>query len=279
MMKAHGEYQGMLPSLLDHKENELLDREGYVVIDLLQTEDLDRLRETHARFAAVHRGPFSASLLIPDAQVRADVHYAVDIVMARALSRVLAHYRTVFCGFAVKDPCVLGGEMPLHQDISFSRPEGRPGLSLWAPLCEVASHNGGLCVVPHSHRGNPHVRAAGSPSASHSPDLNAWAGRLRMLNVMPGKAVVMNQALLHASPGNRSAIARVVATAVAVPCEEPLRYYHRVAVDGHANLEVFDVPDTFYLNHRLGTRPRREDGRRVGSVAERVDVICPHASD
>lgn len=248
-------------------------RDGCAVVGLLSPAELDRLQAAFARHAVLHEGPFAASLLIPDAAARGAVHHAVQAVLAPALARVLAGYRSVFCGFAVKAPCTDGGEMPLHQDISFSRPEGRPAVSVWAPLVDVSGLNGCLVLVPGSHRVNTGARAPGSTPAADSLQAYAQAGLLRELPMRRGEAVVMDQRLLHASPGNRSQAVRAVATAVAVPAEEGLRYYHRSVVDGVALLEGFAVEDDFHLGHPLGSRPAR--GTRLGVAPERVDFIHP----
>jgi len=253
-----------------HAETSFI-RDGYVVVELLSPRDLARLHEVFARHADLHAGPFSASLLITDAAARGRVHRAVAAVLAPALSHVLSGYRSVFCGFAVKAPCTNGGEMPLHQDISFSRPEGRPAVSVWAPLVEVSDLNGCLVLVPGSHLVNTGARAPGSTSAADSMQAYAQAGLLHELPMRPGEAVVMDQRLLHASPGNRSNAVRAVATAVAIPAEEALRYYHRSVVDGVALLEGFVVDDDFYLGHLLGSRPKR--GTSLGVATEHVDFI------
>jgi hypothetical protein len=250
-----------------------LERDGYAVLDLLAAGDIDRLRAEYERFAGLHRGPFAATLLIADAQARSTVHHAVGAVMAPLLAAVLADYRAVFCGFAVKEPCARGGEMPLHQDISFSRPQGRASLSVWAPLVEVTPGNGCLVVVPGSQRFNCVARAPGSPGAAAGLREFQESGMLRELPLRPGQAVVMHQGLLHASPGNRSTAARVAATAVAVPREEALRYYHRITGDTAPELEGFTVPDDFFLSHRLGCRPQR--GASLGTSPETVEIINP----
>jgi hypothetical protein len=148
-------------------------------------------------------------------------------------------------------------------------------MSVWAPLVEVSDLNGCLVLVPGSHLVNTGARAPGSTPAADSMQAYAQAGLLRELPMRPGQAVVMDQRLLHASPGNRSGAVRVVATAVAVPAEEALRYYHRSVVDDVALLEGFAVDDDFHLGHPLGCRP--ECGTSLGVAPEHVDFIHPRA--
>ncbi len=264
-----------LATLHDREAQARFACDGYVVVDLLPPADLQSLLDIFSTCANAHPGAFISSLLIADTRVRASVHGAVARCLAPLAASLLADYRSIFCGFAVKAPSEAGGDMPLHQDISFSRPEGRPGVSLWAALCDVDARNGGLQVVPGSHRMNAMARAPGSPSAAEPIEAFAAAGGLRQLSLRAGQAVVMNQGVLHASPGNRSNAIRVAATAVAIPAEEPLRYYHRIDASPQPMLEAYAVADTFYTTHHLGCRPA--NGTRLGTSPERIEPITPGA--
>jgi ectoine hydroxylase-related dioxygenase (phytanoyl-CoA dioxygenase family) len=71
-----------------------------------------------------------------------------------------------------------------------------------------------------------------------------------------GQALLFNQRLFHCSGPNLSNTDRVAATAVLVPRDSTLRYYHTNSDESGGGIEVFEVDPTFYTRHSIGSRPR-----------------------
>ena len=165
--------------------------------------------------------------------------------------------------------------MPLHQDITMVKEGGRPAISLWCPLVDVDRGNGCLEVVAGSHLLGGGPRAPGTAFIGRQAEAEIRARYLRPLPLGAGQAVLMNQAVFHASPPNASATSRPVAVSVLAPREKPLVYYHRHATGSDVRLEEFEVADDFYVRHLLGARP--EQGRSLGFIREAQDRLSPAA--
>jgi hypothetical protein len=233
---------------LDAARDARFARDGLVVIDLLSQEEIARLQKIFDRFSDYHPAGFSATILSGDLDYRRAVNAEVSGVLGAKITGTLRNYRLVCAGFAVKKPP--GGAMPLHRDISMVRPEERPGISFWAPLVDVEPGSGCLEVLPGSHRtGGGHPRAAGMAGTGAEDS----AGRLVNLPMRAGQALFLDGGTLHASGDYQCGEARPVAVAPLTPREAPIMYYHCGA--GNQELEEFEVDDSFYLTHRLGTRP------------------------
>jgi ectoine hydroxylase-related dioxygenase (phytanoyl-CoA dioxygenase family) len=203
-------------------------------------------------------------MLSGDWRNREAVDAGIRRLIAPRVDALFTGYRIAFCTFAVKDPRSEVSEVPLHQDWSFVDEQRFTSIGLWCPLIDVNVENGCLQMVKGSHAFGHPPRAACTPFAY--PELVPY---LRATSLMPipmkaGQAMLFDQRLFHASPPNRSLVERVAATAVLVPNESTLRYYHVVDRHKPTCIEVFEVDDQFYLRHVAGHRP--EQGISLGVV-------------
>lgn len=247
-------------------------RDGFVILDLLGAGDVDRLEATYASCAARHENGFTPTVLLDDLELRARIHRAVARVFEARILPVLDGYRIVVGSFAVKQAdCDFSG-VGLHQDLTFvdETENGQAGISVWCPLVEVGEENGCLRVAIGSHVLNSRLR---EPCSLPYPDLIDLIENELMtyLPMRPGQALLMDNRLFHGSPANRGNHPRVVAAGVAVPRESRLLYCHRDLQGDPSLLEVWEVPDDFYLRHGIGRRPR--EGRRIATVVRQVEEL------
>ena len=146
--------------------------------------------------------------------------------------------------------------MPMHQDWSFVDEQRAASVGLWIPLTDVDLSTGCLQVVPGSHA-FPHApRAACTPFAYPQLVAQLKSECLETVPMKAGQAMLFDNRLFHCSPANIGSAQRIAATAVIVPAGCTMRYYHLVDRDRPNDVEVFEVPDDFFLYHTPGTRPR-----------------------
>jgi ectoine hydroxylase-related dioxygenase (phytanoyl-CoA dioxygenase family) len=241
------------------------------VLDLLEAEDVSRLAAFYGAFRARHEEGFMASVLTTDVEARARIHAEVCEVLGRRVLSVLDDYRMVVGSYAVKQAACEDSFVGLHQDLSFVDEPERLGVSLWCPLVDVDAGNGGLSVVRGSHVLNSHYREPCSLPYDDALVEHIDARYLAPLPMRAGQALLMDSRLFHGSPPNRAAAPRVVAAGVAVPREARLLYCHRDLEGDGDVLELFEVPDDFYLRHTIGQRPR--EGRHAATVPRRVEQL------
>ena len=264
------------PELRDPGHQARLAERGCAVVDLLAAEEVGALLDAHQSSAAPQPG-FSSTVLSGDSAHRAAVDAAIRSIIERPLAAVVTGWRLVFCTFVAKAPSDGASAVPMHQDWSFVD-EGRfTALGVWCPTVDMSAENGCLQIVEGSHRlAHPH-RPACTPFFYKAAEREL---RRHLTNVpmRAGQAAVFDQRLFHCSPPNRSPVERVAATALLVPGDAPLRYYHAVTPRDPSVVEVFEVPDTFYLHHPVGTRPA--SGTSLGVFRlEELGSFCFQARD
>ncbi|MCG8367924.1 MAG: phytanoyl-CoA dioxygenase family protein [Pseudanabaenales cyanobacterium] len=250
------------------------DRDGYVVIEFLGSQELISLQSIFAKHQHHHeQAGFSATILNSDLDYRQTVHQEISVIIGGIVEAIISDYRLVCCGFAVKQPSQVGGEMPLHQDITMVESEPRPGISIWAPLVDVDQFNGCLQLVAGSHHLNFNcpLRAPGAPFVCTHLETEIRDHYLQSIPLQAGQAIIMNHATFHASEGNRSRSVRPVVANVLAPNGQSLNYYYRHKNDVDTRLEAFEVDEHFFLRHSLGARPH--DSESLGFFPETIDWI------
>jgi ectoine hydroxylase-related dioxygenase (phytanoyl-CoA dioxygenase family) len=254
-------------------------RDGCAVVDFLAPADVEALRDAYRRLARPHRTGFDSTIMSHETEYREAVDAAVRTRVTPRVASLLNGYRVAFCTFAVKDAGSGESAVPIHQDWSFVDERRFSSIGVWCPLVDVALENGCLQIVKGSHAFPHPPRAACTPFAY--PELVPYLERecLEPVPMTAGQAMLFDQRLFHCSPPNRTSAARVAATAVLVPHDAALRYYHVVDSREPSRIEVFEVNDRFYLHHVPGRRPEGTVSLGVidlkGSSSERTaeDVL------
>ena len=266
------------PGLVDPGLVEAFERDGYVVADFLDGDDVERLLEVFRSFDnPAHAMAFGASILSPDLDYRRDVDAAIKAVFAPKLGRLFRGYRHCFSNFVFKEPQPPGtpphlGIVPLHQDLTVVDESRYQSLGIWCPLVDVDPVNGCLYVVPGSHRLNtgPRGPATRFPYDDLVPLFEA--GHLRAVPMRAGQAFVFTQKVFHTSQPNRGERTRVVAGGLFAPEDAQLYCYYQEPA-APQRMTVFEVDDLFYTRYIYGSRP--EGVRAVGEIDYYYDVIAP----
>jgi hypothetical protein len=254
----------------DDERDAAFRRDGYVVLDLFDRNEVGRLIEFYGQFHAQHSDEFTTTVFTDDLEVRRRVHEGVAAAYERTLLPLLDDYRIALGSFAVKQPHATFSKVGLHQDFTFVDEEAMVGLSLWCPLIDVDLRNGCLGVVRGSHLFNTHRR---DPCFLPYLDLLPVIEQEYMsyLRLRAGQGLVMDNRLFHGSNDNHSEHTRIVAAGIAVPRESQLFYCHRDRDGDDSVLEVYEVPPDFYTRHSINTRPL--EGHHVATVPRRVETL------
>ena len=232
-----------------------LERDGYAVVEhFLDDADIRNLLGTFRSREPAHRSAFGVTMFSADVDCRMAIDQAIKAVFQPRFERLVAGYRICFANFLNKEPQRVDvGAVPLHQDPTFVDESLYRTLGLWVPLVDTVPENGGMLVVPGSHRFNRGPRAVGAPFPypALEPTLRPL---LRPLLLSAGSAMVFFQSLFHATPPNLGASARPVAGALAAPRDAQLFCYYCPSVPPQ-RVEVYEVDDLFYTRYAYGSRP------------------------
>jgi ectoine hydroxylase-related dioxygenase (phytanoyl-CoA dioxygenase family) len=231
----------------------VFEEQGVVVVSLL---DAAKAKETSEALLGV-RGerlvvseiggktlPNHHSQLSEDPTYRQRVAALAGEAVAPRVQEVLLDFREVSAGVVVKAP--QGGGTPLHSDWPLTRDPDDVTLTVWCPLVDVDGSNGGLMVVPGSHR---LVRQINGPKVKefHLPFQQKLHDHAVSIPLKAGEALVFDHTLLHGSPPNRSDTPRPALMLNYVPADAEAVFYRPGAGDGSACLEVVAWPAGGYL--------------------------------
>ena len=92
-------------------------------------------------------------------------------------------------------------DIPLHQDNGYGRLDPMTDVTIWLPLVDTDESNGGLLVVPGSHKGGllEHGQASINPVL-----VEASVGGAVLVPLATGEAIAFSGLLVHGSGPNRS---------------------------------------------------------------------------
>jgi hypothetical protein len=232
-----------------------LERDGYVVVDLVPPEMVDELRSVYDRLDAGIDAGYYASLMSADVSYKTTAHREISGRLWPRFAELLEGYRPLLGVFMVKHPGPDTEVVP-HQDWIVADESFRPTMNAWVPLTPVDAEAGEMKVLTGSHRWLDGLR--GSPTFP-----TAWEGtyervRDELMVTVPvevGQAMVYDIRVLHGTPANRSAETRVVASMYAIPDGATTVHYHR---DDAGTVRGFRVPDDFCTRFAIGDVPDGE---------------------
>jgi ectoine hydroxylase-related dioxygenase (phytanoyl-CoA dioxygenase family) len=222
-----------------------LDRDGFVVVPLLSIEQTRRLMALYERYCAAP----AASGLYESSRHNG---YELNSVVSKAIREEVAlASRDVFLpsklygGTYMVKSHVDSEVLPLHQDWSVVEEKRYTTVFVWCPLADVSVLNGGLFVLPGSHRYFQSLRSGTYPSDRFilPPELHRHT---RDVALRAGEAILYSDSLFHGSHANNGSSDRVVVTARIMEESADLVYFHRANA---REVQVCGADEEFYLTH------------------------------
>lgn len=265
----------MTPVFRDPGHQAAFERQGFVRAPLVGAAEVDRLRQLFASsFGRAPGDGFVSSSYHPDVPLKLRVSAAAVDVVRPALESLFSGVRILGSAFLYKRGP--GSALPVHQDWTIVDETTWVAANVWLPLDDVGPDNGALAVVPGSHRELRQLRAPTLPMPFEGHE--EWvAAQCQPQHGPAGTAVILNQAVVHGSPANRTEATRLALTIGIVSAAAPL-LFHYADPARPGEVEVFAQADDF-LNRfedfgaELRSRPRR--GSSVGWRAHDVQPLDP----
>lgn len=183
---------------------------GYVQIPLLEPEDVAELMARFNHYFPEPAEGFFSSSYLNDFELKREISDRIVEIIGQRFDRYFVDYQCFGSAFLSKT-AGHRSEMPMHQDWSIVDESQFVAINIWTPLTDATHANGSLQVLPGSHN---------FAKVRRSPTLpNFWAGyenemrpSLIDLPARAGEAIVLNQALVHASPPNATDLVRPAIT-------------------------------------------------------------------
>jgi len=235
----------MAALLNDPSVQRQLDQQGYAIVRLLDDERIHHLRTLYERFAQAAKTPdLYESSRYNDPEINQVINTRIRDIVSDAGKEIFGSAKIYGGSFMVKS-AGSSTVLPLHQDWSVVDEDKYQTVFLWCALDVITSQDGGLFVLPESHRFFNTLRSGCYPSNRFY--LKATQRRhVRNIELQAGEAVLYFDTLFHGSYANTGNGDRVVATARLMERDANLLYFHRA---NPTQVDVFDVDEQFYLTH------------------------------
>ena len=219
------------------------DAQGYVVLPLLGPAHIERLRSLYeATVAAAPKRDLYESSRHNDLDKNEQINLAMRDVLAAAVGDLFLDNELFGGTFMVK---VKEGStvLALHQDWSVVEEDTHQSAFIWCPLLDVGPDNGGLFLLPGSHRWFSNYRSGSMPSLRIVPQ-GELKRNVKDIVLKAGEAIVYSDRLFHGSHSNTSDVPRIVITGRINERGSRLVYYHK-GDDG--TVAIVRASPEFYL--------------------------------
>jgi ectoine hydroxylase-related dioxygenase (phytanoyl-CoA dioxygenase family) len=278
---ATGGATGMNQLFRDEQLQSQFDREGYIVIDLLDQAQVAGLTAFYGSLtnAATPAFGFQVSLDNESPEFVRTVSERLVNTVRPSVDRHFQDHKIFTASFVTKAKNPLG-VVPPHQDWTFVDEDRFWSATIWCPLIDVDMDNGALGVIKGSHWFYEHVRP--SPSPQYTPpfkdQLFSIFPYLTIVKLQAGQAIVFNNKTLHASPPNTTDRTRPAFGIGITHQDAGIRHYYMLPGQEKPVMEGYEVgPDFFfsYNNARLsalyekGMKPQGLNSLGVFAVSAR----------
>ena len=258
-------------TLLDDDLQDHLEEHGYAVFDVLDPDDVARLKAVVDDVFPGEREGFHASNVRNDHDYRRLVHQRVGPTLERALSPLLDDYALCNTLSTMKFPGDDSGFV-VHQDWKMVDERRFRGINVWCPLVDTDEGNGGLLVLPGSHRQLNAVRCGPDfPTSYQAPGLSVTWDQMLPVPVRAGQALLFDHRLLHGSGPNRSDELRPAVVAVMAPAEAQLMHWFLPDPEKD-RLEVQAIDLDFFCDFEVGVRPDYPTIAEIEFVPDRISA-------
>lgn len=234
------------PLLVDRAADDEFRELGFTIVQMVDPDRVAKLRERMLPLIPPESGPFFSLYRNDDPSIRRRLDEAVRGEIESAAANVLRGHRIFLGSLLVKFPGDKSYLAP-HQDWSFVDEERYVSGILWFPLQPTDADNGGMCVVPGTHRMDlPH---RGAPL---DYPIEEYLDGLIQCRTEPGQALVSHNALIHGSRENRSDELRIVMVLGFMSEDASLLHYY---TDDDGQKWRYSVTQEFFFDHEPPGRP------------------------
>ena len=231
----------------DEKLQEQFERDGYVIVDFYNAEQIKELDNLYHQLHPVDEKGFFPSTFSQDVNYRETVNREIQRIGSKWINENLQDIKTMFGAFIVKYPGP-DSAMNVHQDMTLVDERKYTGINIWCPLIDLDDENGVLQALRGSHRIVPTYR--GSTVAGLYDDVqNEIQDYLEPIYLKAGQAIIFDQSIIHYSAANVSDKIRITTNIYFTHKEAEFKicYWEK---DFGNKVEVFEQDETFMTNFK-----------------------------
>ncbi len=210
--------------LKNDADDAFLEKEGYIVVPFLDAEAVSRLLQLYydnhketkeGLYATAHSSDYDFKKGLSDAILKEFNPPIADIFFeCRALGgSYIAKYKGE------------KGVLYPHQDWNIVDEDIFRSFNIWVPLVDTNLNNGGIAVLPGSHKFVKSYRGVNIPDPFMHVNGHTWQYH-KNLDIKAGQALIYDHRLLHASAVNQTDVPRVAVVFGIIPSAAQMRLYY-----------------------------------------------------
>jgi hypothetical protein len=230
----------------DNILDETFRKDGYVVIKNALSCDFSSFYQYFNSQQSDIDAPFYSAMWSNNPEYRYNVDAKIRTLLSPLCNEYLTGYVPFFTDMLVKKPG-LKNKLNWHQDWTFVDETKYQTVFIWAPLVDIGRLNGGVMILPESHRYFKLIRGTNFSS----PVSNVWLEQAekkyaRYISMNRGDVLFFNQAVMHASAPNISLKNRIAIGLNCIPQGAETFHFH------------YDIRDKMYKKYAIDSRFTQE---------------------
>lgn len=247
------------------------DKDGYVIIDLLQPEqvlyfiqqynDLESIRggirkEHDVQFDEQKEITYEFTFIDSNVDYKRIVFDKVVETFKPLVDQYLVNYHPIIANFIHKTS--QKGEVPMHQNWAFVDEWKYTSISVWCPLVDSNELNGTLQVVPGSHKRFAPVRGPLIPWELEHLKEDIIQNDMIPFKLKAGQAAIIDDSIIHYSASNHTDGLRLAIQLIMTPPNVPSIHYHMTEENGKKMIKVYEVDHDFYMEFHPWLKPKEQ---------------------
>lgn len=267
----------MRRTLIDNELETKFQKDGYVEVPFLTSEEVDMLKsfyfdtlsesggrlgpedEKHQSQAVI---TYDFTFIDKNSDYKQQVFDMITKAFKNRVDDYLENYQPIIANFIRKMED--GGEVPLHQNWAFADEHKCATVSIWCPLVDSNKENGTLEVVPGSHKRFGEVRGPMIKSELAGIQQEIIDKFMVPIETKAGNCVILDDSIVHYSSPNHTDGLRLAIQLILIPSEEKSIHFHMDLAKDRTMVEVLEVDRDFYMKFNPWKKPA-EDVKRIDS--------------
>lgn len=202
----------------DPEFESLFRRDGFVVVPLLNSDDIRKLTELHQNTTPELPRDYYATPFSTEMEYRERIRHGVNNVLLPRIEKLVPHFYPCLSSYVSKRGKSQQGKVSLHQDFSTVDASKHTALHVWCPLIDVDESNGCLRAVVGSHTYFNHISSFTFNPAPFDPVRGLLEKHCSTsVPMKAGSAFIFDERLLHWSDENMSDTLRIAVGCIMIP--------------------------------------------------------------
>jgi ectoine hydroxylase-related dioxygenase (phytanoyl-CoA dioxygenase family) len=254
----------MIALFKDKKHQSYFEKEGYLILPLLEKNEVDELKAFYASLNVVDNNRFGFHVSMDGLEKEQNIKVREKLwgMILPKLDQYLENYKPFVASYVVKESNPKG-VVPAHQDWSFVDREdlGYSSITCWTTLVDTYLDNGCMGVIKGSHKLMQNHRPSPSPQTPVplSDHMFSIFPYLTTLDMKAGEVLFFDNRTFHASPPNTTTEVRLAA-GVGVTQKDAQLVHYTLKPDGEKKtIQKFEVTEDFFIDYNNASLAKMYD--------------------